>query len=317
MVYCLRTTCVHRNENEAKMTERKIVEEDQENSTKKHITINIYDKDSNTCSSTANMNLRTKTFRKEKKLSQESILNYLMPKCKESSQVRSQSDDNIQTIYSSQPDDNLSNRVISHPITEIIAAVEEDTSSLCDQKTINIGLPNDNATEQGAFSAINITNASKYNVKVKVNSKPSSNAAKMAPKLVSTISSTKTLPPATIPTKSSSESDDLTSLSWLQSLDMGGVVPHLAVPPTPPASPQGQGSGPTDETNSEPPKKIDYSVDGTVKPPYSYAALIGMAMKENDNKMTLSAIYKWIKEHFVFYKTADQSWQVINQLSNN
>ena len=123
------------------------------------------------------------------------------------------------------------------------------------------------------------------------------------------------------PKKSTSTNDDLTSLSWLQSLDMGGVVPHLAAPPTPPASPPFAGSGaasPTDPfrlaKEDHPPlpqEKIDYSVDGSVKPPFSYAALIGMAMKQNQNKMTLSAIYKWIKEHYIYYKTADQSWQVM------
>lgn len=117
--------------------------------------------------------------------------------------------------------------------------------------------------------------------------------------------------------------DDLTSLSWLHSLDMCGMVPHLATPPTPPASPQPQNllassqmlhNSPADKKRKaelqEKQDNIDYSVDGSVKPPYSYAALIGMAMKENQNKMTLSAIYKWIKENFAYYKTADPSWQV-------
>lgn len=117
--------------------------------------------------------------------------------------------------------------------------------------------------------------------------------------------------------------DDLTSLSWLHSLDMCGMVPHLATPPTPPASPQPQSlltssqiphNSPADKKrkaeSQEKHDNIDYSVDGSVKPPYSYAALIGMAMKENQNKMTLSAIYKWIKENFAYYKTADPSWQV-------
>ncbi|XP_063858687.1 forkhead box protein J3-like [Scylla paramamosain] len=40
-----------------------------------------------------------------------------------------------------------------------------------------------------------------------------------------------------------------------------------------------------------------------------------MAMKENQNKMTLSAIYKWIKENFAYYKTADPSWQ--NSIRHN
>ena len=116
--------------------------------------------------------------------------------------------------------------------------------------------------------------------------------------------------------------DDLTSLSWLHSLDMGGMVPHLATPPTPPASPQPHNPLPSHNTQTQSSDKkrkveaqdkldrIDYSQDGSAKPPYSYAALIGMAMKENQNKMTLSAIYKWIKENFAYYKTADPSWQV-------
>jgi len=56
--------------------------------------------------------------------------------------------------------------------------------------------------------------------------------------------------------------------------------------------------------------EVDYKVVGDTKPPYSYASLICMAMKANQNKMTLSAIYKWIKENFLFYRNADPSWQV-------
>jgi forkhead box protein J1 len=40
---------------------------------------------------------------------------------------------------------------------------------------------------------------------------------------------------------------------------------------------------------------------GDIKPPYSYASLICMAMKTNQHKMTLSSIYKWIKENFLYY----------------
>lgn len=55
---------------------------------------------------------------------------------------------------------------------------------------------------------------------------------------------------------------------------------------------------------------VDYKSDGSVKPPYSYATLICMAMKANKNKMTLSSIYKWIRENFLYYRNADPSWQV-------
>lgn len=57
-------------------------------------------------------------------------------------------------------------------------------------------------------------------------------------------------------------------------------------------------------------EEIDYKIVGDVKPPYSYASLICMAMKANKHKMTLSSIYKWIKENFLYYRNADPSWQV-------
>ena len=54
----------------------------------------------------------------------------------------------------------------------------------------------------------------------------------------------------------------------------------------------------------------NYRIRGDHKPPYSYAALICMAMGANRNKMTLSAIYKWIRDNFLYYRNADPSWQV-------
>lgn len=64
-------------------------------------------------------------------------------------------------------------------------------------------------------------------------------------------------------------------------------------------------------------EEIDYKTVGDVKPPYSYASLICMAMKSNKHKMTLSSIYKWIKENFLYYRNADPSWQVITKLNNS
>lgn len=55
---------------------------------------------------------------------------------------------------------------------------------------------------------------------------------------------------------------------------------------------------------------IDYKLDGSVKPPFSYATLICMAMKASNTKMTLNSIYKWIRENFLYYQNADPSWQV-------
>ena len=63
-------------------------------------------------------------------------------------------------------------------------------------------------------------------------------------------------------------------------------------------------------------EEIDYKICGDVKPPYSYASLICMAMRTNQHKMTLSSIYKWIKENFLYYRNADPSWQVSRQIIN-
>ncbi len=54
----------------------------------------------------------------------------------------------------------------------------------------------------------------------------------------------------------------------------------------------------------------EYKINGDKKPPFSYSTLICMAMRANNNKMTLNAIYNWIKDNFMFYRNADPSWQV-------
>lgn len=54
----------------------------------------------------------------------------------------------------------------------------------------------------------------------------------------------------------------------------------------------------------------EYLVNPKKKPPYSYATLICLAMHANDNKITLSSIYAWIRENFMYYQTADPTWQV-------
>ncbi|XP_052816847.1 forkhead box protein J1-like [Mya arenaria] len=138
--------------------------------------------------------------------------------------------------------------------------------------------------------------------------------------------------------------DSLTSLNWLQNLNILKITT-----PTPPSSP-----GPTfgDYKNIKvnpnsilnvacgpPPTKmfemrfpppdtppmtpttlggdsIDYKTNPYVKPPYSYATLICMAMKETKkSKITLSAIYNWITDNFMYYRLADPSWQ--NSIRHN
>ncbi|NXS79626.1 FXJ1B protein, partial [Erpornis zantholeuca] len=55
---------------------------------------------------------------------------------------------------------------------------------------------------------------------------------------------------------------------------------------------------------------IDYRSNARVKPPYSYATLICMAMEaSNKPKITLAAICKWISDNFSYFRRGDPSWQ--------
>ncbi|KAG7210877.1 hypothetical protein KM043_012359 [Ampulex compressa] len=113
---------------------------------------------------------------------------------------------------------------------------------------------------------------------------------------------------------------ELTSLSWLQSLD----ITSASGLPTPPCSPS------PPPLTRQPPKKLSpllkaqldlaenaekYRTDPDAKPPFSYATIICLAMRANNNKVSLSNIYAWIRENFLFYKYADPTWQ--NSIRHN
>ncbi|MCJ1225344.1 hypothetical protein MMC12_001993 [Toensbergia leucococca] len=55
--------------------------------------------------------------------------------------------------------------------------------------------------------------------------------------------------------------------------------------------------------------------DGT-KPPYSYAALIGMSiLRAQNRRLTLAQIYKWISDTFSYYRVSESGWQ--NSIRHN
>ncbi|KAK1137113.1 hypothetical protein K0M31_001640 [Melipona bicolor] len=113
---------------------------------------------------------------------------------------------------------------------------------------------------------------------------------------------------------------ELTSLSWLQSLD----ITSASSLPTPPCSPS------PPPITRQPRKKLSplikaeldlaanaekYRTDPDAKPPFSYATIICLAMRANNNKVSLSNIYAWIRENFLFYRYADPAWQ--NSIRHN
>ena len=112
--------------------------------------------------------------------------------------------------------------------------------------------------------------------------------------------------------------DSLTSLQWLQEvkINITNDVASISPPYSPVPSTNSDDCRAEDlyegiKQEIEDDQIIDFKTNPHYKPPYSYATLICMAMKEaNLPKMTLSAIYTWITDNFVYYKHADQSWQV-------
>ncbi|XP_035198002.1 forkhead box protein J1 [Oxyura jamaicensis] len=150
---------------------------------------------------------------------------------------------------------------------------------------------------------------------------------------------------------SSNLDDSLTSLQWLQDFSItnaslgkssscpSGPEPHnyhqipgFAAPCSPlAADPACMGmphtpSKPTSSSTSRtahpavgmqpPAEDIDYKTNPHVKPPYSYATLICMAMEASKkSKITLSDIYKWITDNFCYFRHADPTWQ--NSIRHN
>ena len=131
----------------------------------------------------------------------------------------------------------------------------------------------------------------------------------------------------------------LTSLGWLQNLRVLDLVsPEVALPtfPSSPCSEDGfswetvSSSSPEEKNSSQNVHGISLSPirkcllqsaefrsaprkyrSSSEKPPFSCTTLIYLAIRHSKSrKVTLSDIYRWIKENFKYYKAAEPSWQV-------
>ncbi|CAK1595791.1 unnamed protein product [Parnassius mnemosyne] len=118
---------------------------------------------------------------------------------------------------------------------------------------------------------------------------------------------------------------DLTNLNWLQNITNIMSVPQFPILPISPnpqtkTQPQNTRLHKFNQTiakcqNDFMENKEEYQTNSEKKPPYSYSTLICMAMRYNNDKMTLSAIYSWIKDNFKYYRNADPTWQ--NSIRHN
>ncbi|NXE71376.1 FOXJ1 protein, partial [Calcarius ornatus] len=87
------------------------------------------------------------------------------------------------------------------------------------------------------------------------------------------------------------------------------LCPYIDIPRSPASSPAAAGL-PRAATPPGPPGDVDYRTNSHVKPPYSYATLICMAMEASQQpKLTLAAICKWISDNFCYFRRAHPSWQ--------
>ena len=110
------------------------------------------------------------------------------------------------------------------------------------------------------------------------------------------------------------EDDSLTSLHWLTGVRVevsdGRPLQLQCAPPSPAPSVDSI----CEDVVGSSPESSPGTVD--VKPPYSYATLIIMSMKNNDSgKMTLSQIYQWISDNFIYYRKSRPTWH--NSIRHN
>jgi pSer/pThr/pTyr-binding forkhead associated (FHA) protein len=104
-------------------------------------------------------------------------------------------------------------------------------------------------------------------------------------------------------------------------LNSGSVVGPPGTPLRPTTATMGKSSPSANYSrgiNMESTESIDYSSDNAkdLKPPHSYAQLIGMAiLSTHESQMTLNNIYKWIMANYAFYRHNTGGWQ--NSIRHN
>lgn len=133
--------------------------------------------------------------------------------------------------------------------------------------------------------------------------------------------------------------NSLTSLNWLPEFQIPNID-RLVVPkhqPPPPAPPLGDDASLLDsvfESGDEKEREEDIFIplsplkrcmnqtaefeqdhwkykNDTNKPPFSYTTIIYLAISSSRNeKVTLGEIYQWIRDHFMYYRLAESTWQV-------
>uniref|UniRef100_A0A0X3Q391 Forkhead box protein J1.2 n=2 Tax=Schistocephalus solidus TaxID=70667 RepID=A0A0X3Q391_SCHSO len=105
--------------------------------------------------------------------------------------------------------------------------------------------------------------------------------------------------------------DSLTNLTWLFEMSPFSLESD-EVPVNPVNGPRatGEPTHPFAGSLLDPQVRMDYRTKWTGKPPFSYASLICLAMREiGKPKVTLSDIYGWIMANFAYYRHTDSSWQ--------
>ncbi|KAK6176259.1 hypothetical protein SNE40_014572 [Patella caerulea] len=121
--------------------------------------------------------------------------------------------------------------------------------------------------------------------------------------------------------------DSLTGLRWLQNLDVSIIKKPTDLPIVSeniPAVTEVKSNIQVERVIVQPPvikssfpiENKNYKNNSCIKPPYSYATLISMAINETkEKKINISSIYKWITDNFSYYKMADSHWK--NSIRHN